>query len=126
MGGGSLEASRDPEDFLPLTDLAFNILVSLADTELHGYALLKELRARTGREGLRTGTVYAALARLENEGLLEEVEEPGDVGDEDSRRRYYRVTELGLEAARAEAQRLRELLDVARSKDLLTDAGRAS
>lgn len=118
-----LEGERDPEDLLPLTDLAFNILVCLKDTELHGYALVKELRARTGRESLRTGTVYAALARLEDEGLLEEVDEPGDGEDADSRRRYYRLTELGLDAARAEARRLAEVLGAARSKDLLPEGG---
>lgn len=121
-----LEGRRDPEDLLPLTDLAFNILVSLTDTELHGYALLKELRARTGRGSLRTGTVYAALARLDDEGLLEEVDDPGDDEGADSRRRYYRVTELGLDAARAEARRLAEVLGVARSKDLLPEGGAGS
>lgn len=118
-----LDGGRDPEDLLPLTDLAFNILVTLKDTELHGYALIKELRARTGRESLRTGTVYAALARLEDEGLLEEVDAPGDVDESDSRRRYYRLTDLGLAAARAEARRLTEILGVARSKDLLPQGG---
>lgn len=118
-----LDGGRDPEDLLPLTDLAFNILVTLKDTELHGYALIKELRARTGRESLRTGTVYAALARLEDEGLLEEVDAPSDVDESDSRRRYYRLTDLGLAAARAEARRLTEILGVARSKDLLPQGG---
>lgn len=118
-----LEGRRGPEDLLPLTDLAFNILVCLKDTELHGYALIKELRARSGRESLRTGTVYAALARLEDEGLLAEVDERGGGADADSRRRYYRLTELGLDTARAEARRLAEVLGVARSKNLLPEGG---
>lgn len=109
-------------DHAPLTDLAFTILVTLKDRELHGYALLKELRSRTGRERLRTGTVYAALARLQDEGLVEETPVPPDVQD-DERRRYYRLTPAGLEAARAEAARLSELLGLARGKDLLPSAG---
>ena len=58
---------RDASHLLPLTDLAFNILVALTDREPHGYALIKELRGRTGRAKLRTGTVYAGLARLQDD-----------------------------------------------------------
>jgi len=114
----------DPTPPLPLTDLAFTVLVTLKGQELHGYALLKELRARTGRERLRTGMVYAALARLQDEGWVEEAparRPPQDV--EDERRRYYRLTASGLEAARAEAARLEDLLRLARSKDLLPSPG---
>jgi DNA-binding PadR family transcriptional regulator len=108
----------------PLTDLAFTVLVSLKDHPLHGYALLKELRARTGRERLRTGTVYAALARLQDDGLVEEAPAPRDPSDgDDERRRYYRLTAGGLAAARAEAARLEGLLRLARDKDLLPSTG---
>lgn len=106
---------------LPLTDLAFNLLVTLSDETLHGYALVKRLRRLTGRAGLRTGTVYAALARLEDEGWVEEAEGPSDGADE--RRRYYRVTATGEEAARAEAARLEEILSRARGKALLDSLG---
>jgi DNA-binding PadR family transcriptional regulator len=109
----------DPSASLPLTDLAFSILVALKGEDLHGYALLKELRARTGRERLRTGTVYAALARLQDDGWVEEA--PGRRSrDEDPRRRYYRLTEEGAAVARAEAQRLADLLGVARNRGLLS------
>jgi len=109
----------DPSAFLPLTDLAFNILVSLKDEEMHGYALLKELRSRIGRERLRTGSVYAALARLQDEGLVSEADERPSEGGDDPRRKYYRVTSLGEAVARAEASRLQTLLGLARRKDLL-------
>lgn len=110
----------DPARHLPLTDLAFTLLVTLKDREVHGYALLKELRARTGRSRLRTGTVYAALARLQDEGLVEESPAPtAPPDDEDARRRYYRLTTGGLGVARAEAARLDELLRLARDKNLL-------
>jgi len=98
---------------LPLTDLAFNLLVALTDRELHGYALIKELRMRTGRATLRTGTVYAALARLQDDGLIEETGPPEGVEESDSRRRYYAVTPFGVQVAQAEAGRLREVLRMA-------------
>ena len=116
MGGRGKEI--DVSRFLPLTDLAFNVLVALADEERHGYALIKELRTRTGRERLRTGTVYAALARLQDDGLVEEAGERAPSPRSDERRRYYRATTLGVAAARAEAARLMEVLGIAREKDL--------
>lgn len=104
-----------------LTDLAFNILVALTGEDLHGYALVKRLRELEGRASLRTGTVYAALARLQDEGWVEEVEDhPGE--GEDERRRYYRITGDGLVAARGEAARLADVLHRARDRALLTDA----
>ena len=111
----------DASHLLPLTDLAFNILIALTNQELHGYALIKELRNRTGRAKLRTGTVYAALARLQDDGLVTESGDRPAADEDDDRRRYYRVTALGTGAARAEAQRLHEILGIARGKDLLAD-----
>ncbi len=109
-------------DALPLTDLAFNVLVALTDDPLHGYALVKRLRELEGRGSLRTGTVYAALARLQEEGWVAETEPPEP--DEDARRRYYRITPAGLEVARAEAARLRDVLRRAELRDLLRDGAR--
>jgi DNA-binding PadR family transcriptional regulator len=105
------------EAYLPLTDLAFNILLLLTDTELHGYALVKALREQTGRRRLRTGTVYAALARIQEDGLLDETDPPDS--SEDARRRYYRATPLGEAVARAEAARLQQVVTRARDKALL-------
>ena len=106
----------------PMTDLAFSILVALADREMHGYALIKELRGRTGRDGLRTGTVYAALGRLQDDGLVGEAGDRPTEGD-DRRRKYYGVTASGRSAARDEARRLAELLSLAREKRLLPYGG---
>lgn len=104
-----------------LTDLAFNILVALSEEDLHGYGLIQRLRRLEGRESLRTGTVYAALARLEEQGRAAPVEgHPGE--SEDERRQYYRITDAGLAAARAEAARLAAVVDRARSRALLPDA----
>lgn len=111
-----------PTHPLPLTDLAFNILVALTDEQLHGYALVKRLRELDGRASLRTGTVYAALARLQDEGWVTEADAPADVGD--GRRRYWRTTAAGVGTARAEAARLADVLGRAREKALLTDGVR--
>ncbi len=105
----------------PLTDLAFNVLVALTGEELHGYGLVKRLQALDGRATLRTGTVYAALARLQGDGWVEEVAAPPDTTD--GRRRYYRTTESGRVAAREEAARLSTVLTLAQRKDLLGDPG---
>jgi len=107
---------------LPLTDLAFNILLALSDESLHGYALVKNLRELEGRESLRTGTVYAALARLQDDGWVEETQPDAD--DSDSRRRYYRTTAVGLDMARAEASRLKRVLGLAREKSLFGEPAR--
>ena len=109
----------DATRFLPLTDLAFSVLVTLKGEEMHGYALVKTLRSRSGRADLRPGTVYAALSRLQDDGLVAESGGPPARERDDQRRRYYRVTLLGLAVARAEAARLEELLGIAREKDLL-------
>jgi len=115
-----MDERAEVEALLPLTDLAFTILVSLAAGPLHGYGLIKALRELKGRKSLRTGTVYAALARLEEDGLLEEVDPPADG---DRRRRYYDLTPRGSSAARAEALRLDGVLGLARERDLLQGSG---
>jgi len=103
----------------PLTDLAFNILIGLKDESLHGYALVKHLRRQPARSGLRTGTVYAALVRLRDQGLVQEAEHAGSSTDE--RRRYYSLTEEGLAAAKQESMRLMAVLNRARLKKLLPE-----
>ena len=117
------QASAGPPG--PMTDLAFNVLVALEGQPLHGYALIKQLRRRTGRTGLRTGTVYAALARLTSDGWVREVEPPSGGGDEDGRRRYYALTDTGRIAAAAEAARLAEVLALARRKGLTPEGVRS-
>lgn len=92
----------------------FHILLSLADQDLHGYAIVADISRRTGgRVVLTASTLYAALKRLLDEGLVEELERPAD---DDPRRRYYRITRLGRAAGRAEATRLEELAQMAREK----------
>ncbi len=98
---------REPPvaSFLPLTSVVFEILVSLAGEDRHGYSILTDVRSRTG-ESLRPGSLYRALNRLLDESLIEELDERPDPSVDDERRRYYRLTRLGRRVAQAEAARL--------------------
>ncbi len=107
---------------LPLTPVAFEILLALADGEQHGYRIMQEVEARSGgRVTLHAGTLYRALARLLESGLIDELDERPAQGD-DERRRYYRLTPLGIAVAKAEADRLASQLASARARRLLKGA----
>jgi DNA-binding PadR family transcriptional regulator len=98
----------------------FQILLSLVDEVHHGYALIQDVRARTGGEvRLTASTLYAAVKRLLDSGWVEELKTPPAGEKHDPRRRYYRITALGREAARAEARRLERMTAQARAKRLL-------
>jgi DNA-binding PadR family transcriptional regulator len=105
---------------LPLSPPEFQILLSLADGEKHGYAIMQEVHTRTeGRTRLGPGTLYGAIKRMLGGGLIEETEERPDPQLDDQRRRYYRLTEDGRRVAIAEAERLAELVRTALDKQLL-------
>ena len=114
-----------PAPALPLTPLSHTILLALADEDRHGYGIIKEVVRQTdGSVNPGTGTLYAALHRLMQEGLLAESPfQPGP--DSDQRRKYYRLTEAGRRVARAETVRLARLVEVARDKNLLAEPGTA-
>jgi len=108
-----------PEAQTPLTAAMFNVLLSLADGEKHGYAILKEVEEQTaGEVQLSTGTLYGIIKRLLADGLIAELRNRPMEGD-DQRRRYYRLTDDGREVAIAEAQRMEKLLARARNKRLI-------
>ena len=112
-----------PESFLPLTPVAFEILLALADGERHGYSILQEVETRSGGTvSLHAGTLYRALARLLESDLIEELNE-SPVPSSDERRRYYRLTLRGIAVARAEVGRLEGQLSAARTRRLLVKAG---
>ena len=116
-------APRDPRSFLPLTPLAFQVLLALADGERHGYGIILEVRERTdGLICLGTGTLYTMLQRLLEEALIEE--SGRRPADDDQRRKYYALTKLGREVVSAEARRLEAVLDDARRKKVLPKTGR--
>ena len=113
-------AARPPETYLPLAPATFHILLALADGELHGYAIMKGVAARSeGSVRLGPGTLYGALKRLLEAGLVEESGERADLARGDERRRYYALTSHGRAVARAEAQRLDAMVRAARRQKLL-------
>jgi len=114
------QAGRPPEAYLPLPPATFHILLALADGELHGYAIMKGVAARSeGTVRLGPGTLYGALKRLLATGLVTESGERADPERGDERRRYYRLTQLGLSVAQAEARRLDAMVRAARRKKLI-------
>src|ERR1051326_6805467 len=104
------------ETFLPLTPAVFHILVTLADGESHGYAIMQEVMRRSGGiVRLGPGTLYGAISRLLEDAIIEESEERPDPEMDDTRRRYYRLTNFGGRVLAAETQRLADLVRAARS-----------
>jgi DNA-binding PadR family transcriptional regulator len=113
----------DPEGYLPLTSAVLDIMLALGTEELHGYAIMQEVRRCTeGRRRLAPGTLYRSLRQMQERGLLEESDERPDPGHDDERRRYYRLTDLGRRVASAEVGRLEGLVSAARSKGLAPGA----
>ena len=109
---------RPPDRVLPLTPVAFEILIALGDGDQHGYGILQAVDARVGSIlPLQTGTLYRALARLLEDGLIAEV--ASDTADTDTRRRVYRLTARGRRIAGDEARRLADQLAAARSRKLI-------
>ena len=113
MASGTIPAT-------PLTPAVFAILLSLAEGDKHGYAMMKDVRApECGGVAMGPGTLYGSLDRMMRDGL---VKESGTSDDE--RRRYYRLTGLGRAALAAEAQRMNAAVKKARSLGLLPQGGR--
>ena len=112
------ERVRDPGDLLPLTPVVLNVLLALADGERHGYGIMLEVRERTGgRVRLGPGTLYGAIKRLKEGGVIEESgDRPDPAEAPDERRRYYRLTGFGGEVLAAEIDRLDGLVGAARRK----------
>ena len=102
------------ERFLPLTPVVLEISLALATGERHGYEIMQEVERRSnGQVVLHPGTLYRALGRLLDQGLIEELEER-PAPEDDERRRYYRLTPLGHAVARAEVERLADQVAAAR------------
>jgi DNA-binding PadR family transcriptional regulator len=109
----------NPANLLPLTPLAFSILLALADQKLHGYGIAQRIGERdTGGIALAPGNLYAALDRLIDAGLVERVAPATDASD--SRRgRQYRITGFGRNVAGLEAARLRAVVRTAQRLNLM-------
>jgi DNA-binding PadR family transcriptional regulator len=107
--------------FLPLQSATFHILVALADDDRHGYAIIQDVAARTnGAIKLSAGTLYRSIQRMLEEGLIVETHQRPAPEEDDERRRYYRLTPLGTAVAKAEAERLADLVRMARARGLVS------
>jgi DNA-binding PadR family transcriptional regulator len=104
----------------PLPSAAFQILLSLAGEDLHGYGIMRQVADQTeGRMRLGPGTLYSSIQTLLEEKFIEEIDLREDPKLGHQRRRYYRLTSAGRKLARSEAERLADLLRVARAKKIL-------
>jgi DNA-binding PadR family transcriptional regulator len=104
----------------PMPSAAFQILLALVGEDLHGYAIMRRVAQQTdGRLRLGPGTLYSSIRTLSEQKLIEELAARKDSQHGDERRRYYRLTAAGEKCLRSEAQRLAELLRVARAKKVL-------
>jgi DNA-binding PadR family transcriptional regulator len=109
--------SRAVDDLLPLRPVVFHVLLTLADGERHGYAIVQDIAERSSaRLQLEPGNLYRHLKSMLDDGLIEESERRPAGGNDDERRRYYRITKLGRQAAIAEAARLDALAAEARAR----------
>jgi len=112
--------NKNPESFLPLRPVEFEILLVLAGGDHHGYAIIQQTEERTaGRMRLETGTLYRALRRLSSDGLVKPTSKRPARDLDDERRRYFSITPLGRKVAAAEAYRMARLVDAAHARSLI-------
>ena len=112
--------NHDADEYLPLKPVDFLVLMTLARGDRHGYGIVTDISEQTdGRIRLVPGNLYSVLQRLESCGLLGETPRRSAPDLEDRRRRYYGITPLGRRVLSAEAERLRGLVGVAESMDLI-------
>jgi DNA-binding PadR family transcriptional regulator len=109
-----LPQGPDLEGHIPLAPRDFQVLLLLYDESMHGYGIVKASEEGSQESVLDLGSLYRIIARLTREGLLEDVTD--DMDDGKRQRRYYRATELGRRVTRAEAVRLRALLESERAE----------
>jgi DNA-binding PadR family transcriptional regulator len=115
---------RRPDAQAPLRTVEFHILLSLATGERHGYGLIRDIEERGESAVPDVGTMYRALARMADGGLIEAAARRPAPDADDERRNYYRITPKGLQLARTEARRLEMLTRAARLGGLLARTGR--
>ena len=111
--------STEPESFLPLPHLPFHILLAVAEGgRAHGYAVIQRIREITGGKITpSSGSLYLAMVRLEERGLLRDVPPPTD--ETDARRRYYELSPLGRRVLEAESRRLAGLVALAEAAEVI-------
>jgi DNA-binding PadR family transcriptional regulator len=110
---------RRPEADTPLRRVEFHILLSLATSERHGYGIIQDIQERGDTSIPDVGTMYRALARMVENGLIDAAARRPAPDADDERRNYYRITARGRQVAREEARRMELLLRAARAGGLL-------
>ncbi len=117
-------AATDSSTAAPLKPHVFLILMALVDGQAHGYEIRKAVEQRSeGAVRLDPGTLYRHIGRLLDEALIEESDERPD--DDDPRRRYYALTDDGIMAVEAEAERMASLVEAVRTSRLSRSRGAA-
>lgn len=112
----------NPEDFLPLRPVEFHILLVLAKGDRHGYGIIQATELQTGgRLRLETGTLYRAMRRLTDAGLVRPSTRRPAPDLDDERRRYFCIAPKGRKVAAAEARRMARLVEAARASALLEE-----
>ena len=105
-----------PQSLIPLSEVSFYILLSLAPGAKHGYAILKDVEGLSrGELRFSTSTLYDALERMLAQKLIERVEE-GDSQNGGRRRKIYRLNKMGAGLLAAEVARMQTMLEVARPR----------
>ncbi len=113
----------DPASALPLTHVAYHMLLALATENRHGYGIIKHVAERTGGQvELEAGTLYASIKRMKDEGWIKDA--PTELGA-DSRRRTYAIADFGREVLLAESRRLEAMVALARDAEVLPETTRA-
>lgn len=121
MGRPTRDTASDRH--LPLKPLVFQVLLALADGERHGWSLVRDVQQRGGFDRIMPGNFYRTLRSMLSDGLIDESPDRPEPEDDDERRRYFRLTTRGEQAARAEARRLEAVVVEARAKRLLARRG---
>lgn len=115
------KSSTDPlAAVLPLSSVATHVLLALADGNRHGLGIAAQIEeATSGRVSMGPGTLYGAIKRLLDTGLIDDTDDSPEGNEADPRRRYYRITPLGRQALAVEATQLANLVRLAKAKRVL-------
>ena len=114
------QTSDRVDRFLPLSPQDFHVLLVLKDEPRHGYGIMRSAEEQFSKNlGLDIGTLYRIVARMLERGLIREVKPKGQSHNDGRKRRFYQATRLGVQVARAEAERMRALLRTPQAVDLL-------
>ena len=119
-----VSSETNPEKLLPLPPVTFHILLALADGERHGYAIIQHVHAATdGELRIQAGTLYRSIQRMLEQNLVVEKHTRPAIGEDDERRRYYRITPFGRIVAQLETRRLAQMVKLARAAGLVPAKG---